>query len=191
MKDAEPTVEEYPGEIKLSSQDEMRFWEKVNIRGPNDCWEWTACRIKAGYGQFWLRNKMVLAHRIAWTLENGQIPDGEGYHGLCVCHTCDNPCCVNSSHLFLGTISDNNHDRDSKGRGNQARGDKNGARLHPELVTRGEYRWNSKLTEDKVRELRSRYAAGGVTCISLAREFGVSRQTANDAVLRKIWSHVA
>lgn len=88
-----------------------RFWSKVDKS--SDCWVWTASTIKDGYGQFRGPEGMVLAHRFSYTLQNGVIPDG-----FCVCHTCDNPPCVNPSHLFVGTQKTNTQDMMGKGRNN-------------------------------------------------------------------------
>jgi hypothetical protein len=78
----------------------------------NGCIEWTGTRMRQGYGKIGIGTKVFLTHRIAWELANGPIPDG-----LLVCHACDNPPCCNVDHLFLGTVADNNADRDQKGRG--------------------------------------------------------------------------
>lgn len=92
---------------------EERFWEKVDRRGPDDCWLWTAS-LSAGYGQIGLGGKdggNGHAHRVAWELSRGPIPVG-----LNVLHRCDVPACCNPRHLFLGTLRDNTVDMYAKGR---------------------------------------------------------------------------
>src|SRR3989304_4885937 len=95
---------------------EERFWEKVDkSQGDDSCWIWMGARAENGiysYGQFRLDNeRRVVAHRYVYELQNGPIPEG-----MFICHHCDNPPCVNPSHLFLGTPRDNNLDSIAKGR---------------------------------------------------------------------------
>jgi hypothetical protein len=86
-----------------------RFWEKV--LKTDGCWVWIAARNPLGYGLASVESRTIKAYRVSWELSNGPIPKG-----LCVLHRCDNPPCVNPDHLFLGTIRDNNIDRQRKGR---------------------------------------------------------------------------
>ena len=83
------------------------------IKRASGCIEWAGPLDKDGYGQAYDPKTQLIkrAHRISWQNVNGEIPAG-----LCVLHTCDNPKCVNTDHLFLGTVSDNNKDRMLKGR---------------------------------------------------------------------------
>ena len=89
-----------------------RLSQKMQSVEATGCAEFTGYRNEHGYGVIRGENgKIVLAHRAAWTVRNGEVPDG-----LCVCHKCDNPSCCNVEHLFLGTRLENMRDRDRKGR---------------------------------------------------------------------------
>lgn len=92
-----------------------RFWPKVNVRLPEDCWEWQA-NLGRGYGMFWFSKIPMMAHRLSWMMLRGPIPEG-----MNVLHKCDNRKCVNPNHLFLGTQSDNVQDMYSKGRQGDSR----------------------------------------------------------------------
>lgn len=92
------------------------FWSKVDVRGPDDCWEWQGSRSTSepgrDYGRAWAgKGRTQLAHRLSWEMANGDIPPG-----MQICHHCDNPPCVNPAHLFLGTNRDNVLDGLAKGR---------------------------------------------------------------------------
>lgn len=93
-----------------------RFWSKVAKAGANDCWPWLGSQQKPmGYGHWtWWdgeRGRSTTAHRKAWQLTNGPIPEG-----MMVLHSCDNPPCCNPAHLWLGTHADNMADKVAKGR---------------------------------------------------------------------------
>lgn len=87
--------------------------QERSIPEPNSgCWIWTAYVSASGYGAMCFRGKRQYAHRLSLIAKNGPIAPG-----LCVCHRCDNPLCINPDHLFLGSHRENMHDRDKKGRG--------------------------------------------------------------------------
>lgn len=105
-----------------------KFWPKVEKAEPDGCWEWKANRDRGGYGRMTVAGtprKIDSAHRVAWQLTNGPIPDG-----LWVLHRCDNRGCVNPAHLFLGTRTDNVRDMMAKGRDNIVRAKALAARTH-------------------------------------------------------------
>lgn len=97
--------------IEFQKSIEKRFWSHVNINDLFSCWEWNGACNENGYGNFSVKYKMYKAHRMAYILTFGNIPNG-----LFVCHKCDNPSCCNPSHLFLGTNQDNVTDMVKKGR---------------------------------------------------------------------------
>lgn len=90
---------------------EHKLFSKIIKDNTSECWEFKI-RHTNGYGQIHHSGKCLLAHRVSWQIHNGEIPEG-----MFVCHTCDNPPCVNPDHLFLGTHSDNMIDMYVKGRG--------------------------------------------------------------------------
>ena len=143
-----------------------RFWEKVNIKGFNECWEWMAGRHWDGYGGFWISGKSFKAHRVSWMLQFGKIPKNKF-----VLHTCDNKSCVNPKHLWLGTHRDNMDDMVRKNR--QAKGKDNKS---------------TKLTMVQVREIRNRYIPYKCSGRKLAREYGVAPSRIWNIVNRRSWA---
>lgn len=87
-----------------------RFWDKVRKGHTSECWLWVG-GTKRGYGRFWYNGRAQYAHRVAYMLERGTVPDD-----VVVRHTCDNPTCVNPRHLVLGTQTDNVSDMVERGR---------------------------------------------------------------------------
>jgi len=149
------------------------FWARVEKS--DGCWTWARTRDREGYGRFKFAGKYAFAHRVAWTIVNGKIPQG-----MAVMHKCDNPPCVNPAHLMIGTWADNNRDRMLKGR--------NGNSGAPP----GERNGRAVLTEDKVRFIRKLYSSPGKgpSHADVAKRFGVSKQAIDAVVSGKSWSHV-
>ena len=131
----------------------------------NGCLLWTGRTNNAGYGQILeggRGTKTLLAHRVAWELVNGPIPDKK-----ILLHTCDNPRCVAVAHLVPGSYSDNSMDMMLKNRGNY------------------------RLTPDAVRAIRQAYESREATIGDLSKRYGVWETTIADAIFRRTWSHVA
>ena len=88
------------------------FWSRVDKESSQwGCWIWKGPIRHDGYGSYHYLKKTTLAHRWAYADQIGPIPEG-----LFLCHRCDNPPCVNPSHLFVGTQADNIKDCENKGR---------------------------------------------------------------------------
>lgn len=154
----------------MYSQDILdRFWSKVDKSG--DCWIWTAGKT-VGYGCFYIAKKHHYAHRMSYEIQYGSIPEG-----LCVCHTCDNPACVNPAHLFAGTRKDNLYDMMSKGRDKFQYSKFNDE--HP----------RAKLTWEDVDKIRAMYQKGvmGKGAQAIARQLGVCKTTVLAVVTNKRW----
>jgi hypothetical protein len=157
-----------------------RFWEKVKVGSSARCWEWQAARDGCGYGKLGDDR----AHRVSWRIHHGEIPDG-----MFVLHRCDNPCCVNPSHLYVGTKKDNAQDRERRGRSNHATGQRHGRYTHPHQ-TRGARNGRAKLTEQQVRELLDAYFKQGIRKAELARQYNLSKTSVGRIVSGKLWPHV-
>lgn len=148
-------------------------------RKATDCWRWDGYTGQKGYGYVRVGGRagvLKLAHRLAWELQYGPIPEG-----LWVLHRCDVPRCVRPGHLFLGTPADNNWDMSRKGR--------HYSRTRPDLVPRGERTGKAKLTAAHVVAIRS-HAALGKLHREIAAWYGVTRTTISSVVARKSWAHV-
>lgn len=154
------------------------------VQRTDSCWVWTGSTWR-GYGQFGMNRRSYRAHRIAWLIAHGSWPSG-----VCVCHSCDNRACVNPDHLWLGTNADNVADRHAKGRDARNFGDRNGARIRPEKMSRGTSNAAAKINSDAVRAIR--YACNhGARQVDLAATYGVNQTTISAICRRKIWSHVS
>lgn len=175
-----------------------RFWSKVDRSGgPDDCWLWMAGKFHGGYGAFGTsRSRNTRAHRFSWALTHGPIPDG-----LLVLHKCDTPACVNPTHLFLGTDSDNMADRDGKGRQSRgvthgavmlrvaARGERNASRRYPERRPRGSGHATAKLNEELVSQVKGLLRAG-VSGVEIAARLGINASTVSSIKRGRTWKHV-
>ena len=144
-----------------------RFDDKWVSIPETSCNWWVSVAVQ-GYGHIRRRGKWVKAHRVAYELYKGEIPEG-----MSVCHKCDNTLCVNPDHLFLGTHTDNMRDKVHKGRAytGEHKGVSNG---------------NAKLTDDDVRAIRTTKG----TCRELASTFGISPMTVSLIKRRLAWAHV-
>jgi hypothetical protein len=162
-----------------------RFWWYVDrSSGPQACWPWTATRHARGYGAYTIayqgKAKPVKAHRLAWILTYGSIPDD----ALCL-HHCDRRECVNPAHLFLGTASDNMRDMVAKGRQGWTKREPQPSRQQPRQAPRSDRpKASHKLSAAQKAEVRARWAQGE-TLASIGAAFGVRRQSIHEYLQRE------
>jgi hypothetical protein len=136
-----------------------RFWSRVEIGKPDQCWNWDNTSGTGGYGKFFIHGKVEYAHRAAYEISTGVSPKG-----FTVCHRCDNPGCVNPAHLFLGTPAENSADMARKGR-----------------VRSGDRHHGTKLSDGDLSDIRNR-VRDGETQRSVAKLYGVSFQHVSDII---------
>lgn len=158
--------------MKATPQENIadHFWDHVDKRGPDECWQWMKGKSKGGYGVLWIKEegKVMAAHRYVMSMGAKKIPEG-----LYVCHHCDNRSCVNPAHLFLGTPLMNTHDAMKKKR------HKPPPRQQP--------KW-TKLTPEIVREIRLHLP--WLPLVTIAKKFKIGRSTVANIKYKNSWAHV-
>ena len=146
---------------------EQRFWEGVEkSTNANGCWQWMKSN-NDGYGSIYMNGRSMPASHFSYILHVGPIPDG-----MWILHKCDNPPCVRPDHLFLGTVIENNKDRDAKGRTNH------GENVH-----------TAKLTDTDIPAIRDMLSQGKSQS-DIARIYGVKRNTIQGIASGKTWRHI-
>lgn len=161
--------------MHLTEDEVNRFWSKVQVGKPEQCWPWTGEVNNQGYGRFAIYRRgrvRHLAHRVAYTLGAGATVEGLG-----LLHDCDNPPCCNPRHLRLGTQRDNIADMHRKNRG-----------VRPPLL-RGGRNPRAKLTEENVREIFV-LSASGLPATAIAPRYAVTPDAVRKVLQRKNWAHV-
>lgn len=167
-----------PVDLIFSEKYLNRFWSKVKVLpDTSKCWNWESSKVKDGYGSIRIGGKFYRSHRLSYFIYNKIDP-----LEMHVLHNCDNPSCVNPSHLFLGTDKDNRIDCVKKGRNAK----------HINMINydrKGEENGFSKLKKEEVTQIR-RMRLDGNSSKYLSKEFNVSRSTINDIIYNKTWKHL-
>lgn len=157
----------------------LPYWEKVELQEQripfSGCHIFTGSIVGKGYGIVRENGGYKLVHRASWERANGPIPAG-----LFVLHRCDIPSCFNPDHLFVGTILENNQDRERKGRGGQLSG-------------KDHLRPTAKLNDSDVHEIRTILSHDQTHGIGnwLAKKYGVSQAVISGIRHNRHWRHVA
>lgn len=139
---------------------EKRLRSSTVINAETGCYEWSGSRNARGYGVISWEGKSILVHRATYEQAHGDLVPGQ-----IVCHKCDNPACLNPSHLFAGTDADNMQDKARKGRAAK------------------------KLTADDVVQIRARLSSGG-SLLVVARAHGICKSTVAAIRDRRTWDHI-
>lgn len=146
------------------ANDPARFWERVDVRGPDECWPWKGhARGRGGSGGMIFEGEPRYAHQIAFRLTNG-------YWAPYLRHSCDNPPCCNPAHLLEGTHDDNMADMVARGR-----------------ASHGERHWFAKLTDADIRAIRADPRSNR----KIAADYGIDPSLISGIKNRKTWRHVA
>lgn len=154
---------------------EDKFKRRSKLNEETGCIEWLGSQMGMGYGSVHYKldrntkQKTGRAHRLAYQVFVGEIPEG-----MLVCHTCDNRKCINPKHLFLGTYLDNSRDKIRKGRA---------------VYRRGENNQNAKLTEENIK-LSYQLRSEGWIYKDLGEKFSVSPSAIRSALSKKSWKHI-
>jgi len=157
---------------ELSNTQIIRFWAKVRVKSPTDCWPWDASLNSNGYGRFRVHPHNFIASRVAYRISHGSIP-----RGMEICHSCDNPKCCNPNHFFLGTHRDNIRDAVAKGR-------------MTHVGPKGMDSCRAKLSDQQVNEIRRRLSDGHRQR-DIARSFGIGKTTVAHIYHRRTWGHLS
>lgn len=162
---------------------EQRLEEKSAYIPMCGCRLWFGASVPFGYGVTFFQGKQQFAHRVAWQLERGAIPDG-----LLVLHECDMPECINTNHLFLGTQKNNMDDMARKGRAGWGHSNRLRGAQHPMVGNgyKGEQHPRAKLTQLEVNTIREIYKTG-ITQSNIASMFGVKQAQISSIIRGKSW----
>ena len=160
--------------MNISKLDRKRFYDNVSLGfGEDACWTWVggisflACR-----GVFWVDGRNRSASVVSY-----EIYYGRNTNGMLVCHTCDNPNCVNPNHLFLGTARDNTMDMISKKR-------------HKCNLPKGQNHKDCKLSQEQVLEIRKKYATGNYFQKQLSDEYNVNQYNVSKIIRNITWKNI-
>lgn len=158
--------------------DNCRFWQHVDIKSDDQCWNWLRSIDCGGYGSFGFNKRIYHAHRVAYILTHKKILTKD----IHICHTCDNRKCVNPNHLWEGNHLSNNRDKAKKGRSTKGRNWK----ISKLGSNQGVKNASAKLTEQQVLDIRK----SKDTTLNLSELYKISETTILNIKNNKTWRHL-
>jgi hypothetical protein len=172
---------------EIDDVNKKRFWDGVDFKMSDKsvCWNWKRSTCTSRYGSFSLKGKNYRSHRYAYFISNGYCPPE-----MHVMHSCDNRLCCNPLHLKLGTNYDNILDKMAKGRQGRVKKENHWSISKPESIIKGEQQSLSKLTDNKVLEIREFYKSGTLNTYQLAQVYNVTQACIFYVINRKTWKHI-
>jgi len=147
-------------------------WKQIDKRGEDDCWEWMGYKNKDGYGRISIGRKLYSTHRLVYELMKGNI-----LHNEVIMHLCNNPSCCNPKHLKCGTQEDNIYQMYEEGRDRH-------------MIQEGELNNNSKLSNEKVIEIRKLYSSGNHSQRQIANQYNINQALVSGIINKKLWKHI-
>lgn len=152
----------------LCEETKKRFWEKVDRKGKEECWEWQKDQTDYGYGRMSVDNQVFLANRLSYIINHEEHP-GEEF----VLHKCDNPPCVNPHHLYLGDYSDNIKDAYERGRRESLSGNNSPI---------------AKINSEDAEEIRKMYDGSEMTQKEIGDIYGITARQVSSIVNDEVWT---
>ena len=141
------------------------FWNKVDVKSKQECWNWLGSLDRYGYGKVKIGDRVYISHRVAYSLGNGvEFPSSDQH----VLHKCDNSMCCNPNHFFIGTHADNMKDMSRKGRRGKAKN------------------FSHKMNQQKADQLREDFASG-LSKHALSRKYDICPKHVRDILSGTFW----
>lgn len=163
-------------DLSFILQDESikaKFWQRVDMRAPSECWNWVGTKSRGGYGRLKVMGHTIAAHRFSLMVAIGRCINSHEF----ACHTCDNPVCVNPKHLYVGNHKTNTADMVARNRSVKWEGKR-----------RGQENPRAKLNIEDIHKIRFMHFV--VPIRKIASQFSINKSTVCDIIYKRSWTNV-